>query len=181
MNPCCRFLRSLTWGHHSFDYLLLSVTMLLPLCRHLPVTVRFSYTAPNFTAPSPTLPSPCHHGHSLYSAWNVILQPGCLSVLSLSWCLLCPSWTQTVPVSSSFHVTLSFKCWIAGVLRPGSCYACTPPHLPASLIIHARPSYWILSSSLSSGSLSERLSLEWMTSHTLQALIPVLVIPPIHI
>ena len=69
---------------------------------------------------------------------------------------------KTGPVSSSFHVDALFKllnCWHA---VPGSYYAWTPPHLPQALIIHARPSYWILSS-LSSGS-EVRLSLEWMIS-----------------
>lgn len=127
----------------------------------LPVTLRFSYTAPNFTASSPLF-------HPL-PPWTFCLlclkcDPQARLPTSYPWVDVCFVLVELkrVPVSSSFHVDALFKllnCWHA---VPGSCYAWTPPHLPQALIIHARPSYWILSS-LSSGS-EVRLSLEWMIS-----------------
>lgn len=82
-----------------FDYLLLSVTMLLHLCRHpLPVTLRFSYTAPNFTAPSPLFhPLPPATMDIIFTLLEMWSSSQAAYLLPLSWCLLCPSWTQGSP------------------------------------------------------------------------------------
>lgn len=113
--PAVGFLCPLTWGHHS-----LIISCFLSQCFFLfadtlPVTVRFSYTAPNFTAPSPRF-------HPLppwtFSLLCLKCDPQARLPTSYPWVDVCFVLVElkTVPVSSSFHVNALFKCWIAGVL-----------------------------------------------------------------
>ena len=106
--PTVGFLCRFDMGPSFFDDLLLSVTMLLLLCRHPPSHTEVLIYCPEFYCFFPTLPSPATMDilFTLLEMWS---SSQAAYILPLSWCLLCPSWTQESPCQLILPCRCSFQ------------------------------------------------------------------------